>query len=161
MVEKFCVTSGMSPMPTIYKGPMNFKHVKSMVNKPVLGQKRDGILVIPNDRPTRYIWVNEKADTTQLAEGAPHDIGAFNSLCEEYANRAFDESHFKDSVKSETDIIKFVRERNDLASKNILLLEYIQRCDQEAGVQEPASREALKHAVLTRSTELWKRYQLA
>jgi len=158
MVKNFCNACNMSPMPTTYTGPMNFEKIKGLVNKPILGVKRDGIYVIPELTPTQYIKISVNVDAEALKPSNIFDMRGMSSLAEEFANLAFDEREFKLSVGNPDEMKRFVSSTIQKASENMLLAQYVQRGEAEAGVKPEEAGIELRAAVMERCEKLWRRY---
>jgi hypothetical protein len=158
MVDKFAKTTNMSPMPTVFEGPLNLQQIKDFVNKPVLGVKRNGILVISNNTPTQYVFLPVNVDETTFEAPTGGEPSVMGALAEEFSVRAFDESHFKDRVRKKADIDTFVKDKLIQASESLLLMEYVERGQKEAGANAEVAGIKLKEAVVKRANKLWKRY---
>jgi hypothetical protein len=158
MVDIFCKATGMSPMPTIFKGPLNIPQIKSLVDRPVLGVKRAGIYVIPDGTPTEYIFLPVNVDDRDIDPDKPGDSRVMHALAEEFAMRAFDESLAKKGASANEPVDGFIKERLVMASESLLLMEYVDRAEKEAGVKVEIANTHLKEAVVNRAKKLWEQY---
>jgi hypothetical protein len=155
-IEHFAKAVNMSAMPTTFHGKADFDHIKGMVNQPVLGVKRNGIIVIPDGHPVCYIEVPMNVDESVFRPMVEYDDKTMEALIEEFAARVFDVAEFKAEVTIRNDVERFVKAKINRASESFLLHDYVQRAEKEAGLKAAQAGALLKDAVIQRANRIWR-----
>jgi hypothetical protein len=156
MIEHFCNATNMSPMPTIFQGGVDYKQLGGLAHTPVLGVPRNGVLIIPDETPVKYIKLSMNVDEDILRRKIEEDQTLMKNLVDEFCTLAFDIADFKQAVHDERELETFIKTTISKTNDSTLLAEYKQRCLDEAGVSEQTSEGHLKESIILRSKKLFK-----
>lgn len=153
MIRDLSVNCGLEPMPQLMVGVPDKGKYKELTHMNILGLPKRGLLLIPTERPVRYIRKRaEVVDGENSGSMIPvkKNNREANKLSVEFASLAIDPKDIAIlGFKTVQDGLESI-----LRSKKYMMLEYASRCVNEAGMEEKESLEMLREALSERVRSL-------
>jgi len=149
-LDRLCRLLRLDKMPQLFKGKADIRKFRELTRIPIIGTEKRGIFIIPGTRPIRYISRTNEVTSPGAVPGVARNEQLAKNLAMEVSRIALDPvTILQNGLKTIEDTCKHVHQ-----AKEYLLLEYANRCAQEAGVSEAEGSKLIDNAIETRAKEL-------
>ncbi|MHA1961080.1 MAG: hypothetical protein ACW99U_12660 [Candidatus Thorarchaeota archaeon] len=147
-LDQLCKILRIPKMPQIMKGKPDPKKYQELAYANILGAPKQGLLLIPSERPVKYIRRrNETTTPKSVEESREKNMLLGKSLATEFSRIALDPVTIIDNNLSDVEeTCSFVRQDSEY-----LFLDYVNRCVEEAGLTESEGNEILESALKKRA----------